>query len=396
MTERLMNMFNSKPSDSVFERYAIDFSKKYGEGGYGATFSVVDTETKEALAVKVIDTRRMKLEAIHKECQILQTLTHQNVISVKAHSQGVGKHAHLYFIFMELAGGGELFDQVIDRGANAMPEDYARNFFCQLLDGVAYCHLAGVAHRDLKLENVLLNESGVLKLIDFGLSHVYPRAADGTVDRSKPLRDVCGSKSYAAPEVLASRGYDGMAADMWSIGVCLFAMLSGFFPLDEASANDWRYGKLVEAQARGQSTTGAVYQWYKRTTKHLSAEVIHLLDSLLAIDANMRLTMEQTRAHPWVQQLKFRADQGSYNMSDEVNDDMPSYRGIGILPSQFEDGNAVVDDEMPVYRSLDSANIDGATGLPAPCICRQRGAFNLLDSDTPSGLSALDELIGPA
>merc|ERR1719240_432979 len=242
----------------------MDLSKKYGEGGYGATFAAANKQTGEKLAVKIIDTRRMKMEAILKECQILETLTHPNVIHVKGHGTGEGKHAHLYFIFMELAGGGELFDQVIDRGANAMPEATARGFFNQMLDGVAYCHLAGIAHRDLKLENVLLNKAGVVKLIDFGLSHVYPRLADGSVDRSKPLKDVCGSKSYAAPEVLAAAGYDGFAADMWSLGVCLFAMLSGFFPLDEASVNDWRYPKLGEAQASGKSTTHAIYTWYRR------------------------------------------------------------------------------------------------------------------------------------
>merc|ERR1719359_998491 len=130
----------------------------------------------------------MKIEAIQKEHQILEVLTHKNIISIKGHGLGVDKYSHLYFIFMELAGGGELFDQVIDRGANAMPEPVARGFFCQMLDGVAYCHLAGVAHRDLKLENVLLTESGALKLIDFGLSHVYPRKGEAA-DRSTPLRD---------------------------------------------------------------------------------------------------------------------------------------------------------------------------------------------------------------
>ena len=175
-----------------------------------------------------------------------------------------------------------------------------------MLDGVAYCHLAGVAHRDLKLENVLLNEQGALKLIDFGLSHVYPRLADGvTIDRSRPLKDVCGSKSYAAPEVLASRGYDGFAADMWSLGVCLFAMLAGFFPLDEASSNDWRFAKLVEAQRQGRSTTAIVFGWYKRTCRHLTPEVIHMLDGLLTLDPSKRLSMEQTRAHPWVTGSKF-------------------------------------------------------------------------------------------
>merc|ERR1712139_256875 len=107
---------------------------------------------------------------------------------------------------MDVAGGGELFDQVIDRGANAMSEEIARNLICQMLDGVAYCHLAGVAHRDLKLENVLLTKEGRVKVIDFGLSHVYPRLADGTIDRTKPLKDVCGSKSYARRPMSSTRG----------------------------------------------------------------------------------------------------------------------------------------------------------------------------------------------
>lgn len=280
---------------ALFERFQVDRAKVWGEGGYVKTYAAIDTQTKEPLAVKVIDTRRMRPDVIKKECQILEVLQHPNVIHVKGHGHGLGGEEHLYYIFMELAGGGELFDQVIDRGANAMPEAVARGFFCQLLDAVAYCHLAGVAHRDLKLENVLLNAPGVVKLIDFGLSHVYPRLPDGSIDRSTPLRDVCGSKSYAAPEVLGSRGYDGFAADMWSLGVCLFAMLSGFFPLDEASVNDWRFPKLTAAQQEKRSTTEAVYGWYKRTARHLSREVVHLLDSLLAINPAQRLTMAQTR-----------------------------------------------------------------------------------------------------
>ena len=176
-------MSSGSGNSSLFDRFEVDTKKKYGEGGYGQTFAARDKQSGEALACKIIDTRRMKQEAIAKECKILEVLTHANVISVKAHGLGAGRHEHLYFIFMELAGGGELFDQVIDRGANAMSEQIARNFFCQMLDGLAYCHLAGVAHRDLKLENVLLNEAGVVKLIDFGLSHVYPRGADGILDR---------------------------------------------------------------------------------------------------------------------------------------------------------------------------------------------------------------------
>ena len=117
-------------------------------------------------------------------------------------------------------------------------------------------HRSGVAHRDLKLENVLLDANDKCKVCDFGLAHVYQPSQDGKLEK---LREVCGSKSYAAPEVLEGRGYDGFPADVWSCGICLFAMLAGFFPLDEASGSDWRFERLKLAAAAGHSVSGLFF-----------------------------------------------------------------------------------------------------------------------------------------
>merc|ERR1712190_715379 len=233
-----------------------------------------------------------------------------------------------HFIFMELANGGELFDQVIDRGATAMPEDVAKGFLRQMLAGVKHLHDRGIAHRDLKLENVLLTKEGVVKIIDFGLSHQYKCSEDGSYTKVL-LTETCGSKSYAAPEVLTGKGYEGFAADMWSLGVSLFAMLSGFFPLDEATSRDWRFPRLVDAQQRGRGTTQIVYNWYRRPTSHLSRSVIELMDAMLSIEPTRRATMQQVLQHPWIRPAKEEvdstagfglgvsgeaaADQGSYN-----------------------------------------------------------------------------------
>jgi len=372
---------------SIADKYEINFRKKYGEGGYGATFAAKDKATGEELAVKLVDTRKMAKSAIQRECNILMQLKHGNIIDMKDHCEGAGQYAHLYFIFMELASGGELFDQVIDRGATAMPEPVARGFFCQILSALQMCHLWGVAHRDLKLENVLLNSDGVVKLIDFGLSHIYPRAMDKSIDRSKPLFDVCGSKSYAAPEVLGvdkkyGRGYDGFAADVWSLGVCLFAMVSGFFPLDEASGSDWRYNKLRDEQARNPnaSTTEIVYKWYRRPITHLSRELVHLLDNLLQIDPAKRLTLDGVAEHPWVKESKLEA-QPDHPPGYEVNaDDYPVYRGaLNVGPAMEYD--MADDDEMPVYRSLGGALAEDAS-FAMPTLARQTGNINLLLGET--------------
>jgi len=381
-------------ADALFRRYSIDTGKKYGEGGYGATYPAKDNQTNETLAVKVVDTRRMKLESIVRECDFLTSLDHPNVIKIKDH--GIGRKStgqdHLYYIFMELASGGELFDQVIDRGAAAMPEDVARGFMLQLLAGVMHCHEHGIAHRDLKLENVLLTKDGTVKVIDFGLSYRYPRRADGSIDTSHPLKDVCGSKSYAAPEVLGGHGYNGFAADVWSLGVSLFAMLSGFFPLDEASNKDWRYAKLRQAQSQRRSTTATVYSWYKRPTTHLSKGVVELMDAMLSIDPARRVTLAQVMQHPWMSPKQHEldalklprsslmmddpmgADQGAYNASsllDMDDDEGPVYRKVGatgpaVATFDMEDD----DDNMPVYRSLGGAAFDEAL-LPMPSLTRQ-------------------------
>ena len=96
-------MFSSRSKEAPtapLDKFSVDFGKKYGEGGYGATFLAVEKASGEKMAVKLIDTRRMKLDAIQKECQILETLTHPNVISVKGHGLGAAQHGHIYFIFM--------------------------------------------------------------------------------------------------------------------------------------------------------------------------------------------------------------------------------------------------------------------------------------------------------
>lgn len=127
---------------------------------------------------------------------------------------------------MELAEGGDFYDYLQD---NEVSEEEAKEFFRQIIGGVAYAHRNLITHRDLKPENILIDYRKRIKIIDFGLSN---RMADG-----KSLKTNCGSPNYAAPEVVGERLYEGTTVDVWSCGVILFAMLTESLPFEAETAS---------------------------------------------------------------------------------------------------------------------------------------------------------------
>jgi len=273
--------------------FSIDFHSVLGHGSFGVAHRAVDRLTGEALAVKVCAARvQERVDALRHEARLLELVRgNPHVIAMRGHGMiDEGR----YGIFFEMAGGGELLD-VLSKATGLLGEHLVRRLTSQLIDGLAHCHTRGVCHRDLKLENILLTSSGQLKIIDFGLAHLA-----GRPDAARPLlRGACGSRSYAAPEVLSFGGYDGFAADLWSCGVCVFTLLFGFFPLCEATPADWRFRALREAQLDGRSSVGCVLRWYDKRS-HVSARAAQLVDAMLAIDPRRRPEAKEAAAHTWL------------------------------------------------------------------------------------------------
>lgn len=314
--------------------YELEESK-LGAGGYGVVIMAKDTMTGEKVAAKMIDKRKMKLDAIEKEIILMKLLVHPNVITLLADQE----YDSNIFIFMELANKGELFGRVIQTGC--LEEPVARPYFIQLMQAVNFMHSKGVAHRDLKLENVLLasGPSGedVCKVCDFGLAHRYEIDGNEKILKSKPLTETCGSKSYAAPEVLEGKGYDGFDADVWSCGICLFAMLAGFFPLDEATGADWRFERVKLAIHNGLSPTRTIFGFYERRCE-LSRAVVDLIDGMLTIVPARRLKDSDVLQSGWM--VDDKLCQGDYMEEDYLYDEAPRYRGPRGGP-EYEDCPAV-------------------------------------------------------
>ncbi|CAN1190900.1 Serine/threonine-protein kinase SRK2E [Linum perenne] len=183
---------------------------------------------------------------------------------------------------MEYASGGELFERISSAGR--FGEDEARFFFQQLISGVSYCHAMQVCHRDLKLENTLLDGSPAprLKICDFGYSK-------SSVLHSQPKSTV-GTPAYIAPEVLLRQEYDGKVADVWSCGVTLYVMLIGGYPFeDPEEPKDFR--KTIQRILS--------VQYNIPDTVQLSQECRDLIARIFVFDPATRITIPDIQNHVW-------------------------------------------------------------------------------------------------
>ncbi|KAL3670418.1 hypothetical protein V7S43_004737 [Phytophthora oleae] len=197
------------------------------------------------------------------------------------------------FVAMDFCAGGDLYDYVSAKPGRRLPETEALPLFAQIAKGLSFLHAIGVAHRDLSLENVLLKD-GQVKICDFGLS----------ADANQFSNDLVGKFYYMAPEVTQGAVYDPKGADVWSLGVLLFIMLTGS-PLfaDENSRaptlrvlNKYGVAKILEL-------------WGLKD--QLSKPTINLLTSMLQVQPSRRLSAQEVANHPLLRSFSARRALGS-------------------------------------------------------------------------------------
>ncbi|KAB2632356.1 serine/threonine-protein kinase SAPK3-like [Pyrus ussuriensis x Pyrus communis] len=258
------------------ERY--EAVKDLGSGNFGVARLVRDKKTKELVAVKYIERGKKIDENVQREIINHRSLRHPNIVRFK---ELLLTPSHLAIV-MEYAAGGELFERICTAGR--FSEDEARFFFQQLISGVSYCHAMEICHRDLKLENTLLDGSASprLKICDFG----YSKSA---ILHSQPKSTV-GTPAYIAPEVLSRKEYDGKIADVWSCGVTLYVMLVGEYPFEDPE-DPRNFRKTIERIMSSQYTIPD----YVR----VSADCKHLLSRIFVANPSKRISLPEIKKHPW-------------------------------------------------------------------------------------------------
>ncbi|KAM6453686.1 NUAK family SNF1-like kinase 2 [Liasis olivaceus] len=254
-------------------RHRYEFLETLGKGTYGKVKKARERSGK-LVAIKSIRKDKIKDEQdllhIRREIEIMSSLNHPHIIAVHE----VFENSSKIVIVMEYASKGDLYDYISER--QRLTEQEARHFFRQVVSAIYYCHKNGIVHRDLKLENILLDANGNIKIADFGLSNVF--------QQDRLLHTFCGSPLYASPEIVNGRPYKGPEVDSWSLGVLLYILIHGTMPFD---GHD--YKTLVKQITRGD---------YKEPTK--LSDACGLIRWMLMVNPERRATIEDIASHWWV------------------------------------------------------------------------------------------------
>ncbi|KAE9355337.1 hypothetical protein PF008_g4116 [Phytophthora fragariae] len=249
-----------------------------GRGAFGVVEKVEHLKTHKHYAMKTVRFESgSKRHEFEREMDILRVLHHPNIVRMIE----TFEDDHHFYIIMELSPGGTLLDRVKARGKE-FPEDEVKDIMRNLASVIQYLHSRNICHRDLKLENILietLDNGGHIKLCDFGASTLYKLGAS--------MRKVLGSVMYMAPEVL--EGNYKEPCDMWSLGVIMYMLLSNKAPFYGDTEDE-----LVESIFAGEISY-AGKEW-----DAVSPEAKALLQKLLHVTPTDRFTAAEVLAHPWI------------------------------------------------------------------------------------------------
>ncbi|KAL7786404.1 hypothetical protein V8C37DRAFT_294884 [Trichoderma ceciliae] len=288
-----------------------------GEGEFGKVKLGWKQDSSVQVAIKLIkrDTvghNPSRLAKIKREVTILRGIHHLNIvrlIDMVETDRYIG-------IILEYASGGELFDYILNH--RYLKDNSARRLFSQLVSGVGYLHKKGIVHRDLKLENLLLDRNRNIIITDFGFANTFDPHDELTdeeelnlsdreyvkrlgIDKVKPngmrkgdlMQTSCGSPCYAAPELVVSDSlYTGRKVDVWSCGVILYAMLAGYLPFDDDPANP--EGDNINLLYKYIVTTPLTFPEY--VTPHAR----DLLRRILVPNPRKRADLFEVARHSWL------------------------------------------------------------------------------------------------
>ncbi|CCH59223.1 hypothetical protein TBLA_0B03840 [Henningerozyma blattae CBS 6284] len=298
-----LNGLNGIPSQQgILKDFSIN-DEVVGQGAFATVKKAVERSTGRTFAVKIINKRKVmgNLSGVTRELEILRKLDHPRIVRLK----GFYEDEESYYLVMEFVSGGDLMDFVAAHGS--VGEDAGREITRQILEAVAYMHEKGISHRDIKPDNILIEQDDpvLVKITDFGLAKVQ---GNGTF-----MKTFCGTLAYVAPEVISGKNaatenddrieYSSLV-DMWSIGCLVYVILTAHLPFSGSTQQE-----LYEQINRGSYHEGPLKDY------RVSEEARDFIESLIQVDPNNRLTAKDALKHEWIKLGIFGSESQSMSQS---------------------------------------------------------------------------------
>ncbi|KAI5295140.1 hypothetical protein KEM52_002253 [Ascosphaera acerosa] len=267
---------------------SYELQERLGSGTYATVHVAVEKHTGSRYAVKCFAKRATDGQSfvdysLRRELATLTSLRHPNIMCIRdAFDEPDG-----VFLVLELAQG-DLYSVISRQGR--LDEGYARHILDQLLQATTYLHDRNIAHRDIKLENILLTDNGqTAKLADFGLAKI--------LGEQSFTATLCGTLLYVAPEVIAGGGEPGYtrAVDVWSLGVVLYTCLSGQLPFSDDRFDVEDFPFRLADQIREGLVSYAAAAW-----ETIDDTPLDLIDRMLTVDFRSRISAAECLQHPWL------------------------------------------------------------------------------------------------
>jgi len=266
-------------SEPKLQECKYSLLKRIGEGVFGEVYMAKLKENGKQYALKKLSKSHPKFRqmSVFREVSAGKMLEHKGII----HFEENFETASSVYLVMEYFGGYDLYTTLEERNYKPYSELTSKEIFKQLVEAMMHCHQKGIAHRDVKLENILMDKLGNIKLIDFGLCDFV----NDVGNKTRLCVDSVGSPAYISPEILTGKPYDGFKADVWSCGVVLYALLFGCFPFSTS-----QYKLLVSGEP-------LVVQFPESRVSPCAKE---LLRSMLKLQPDSRFSLEDIQGHDWL------------------------------------------------------------------------------------------------
>ena len=261
-----------------------------GEGAFSVVKLVSHEITGEEFACKIVSKKRLISKGMdgrfENEVRTLQLLRHPNIVQIF----DIFKDSINYYIILEYCPYQQLYHYISDKGR--FSEEESKFIFKQLVHAINYIHSKGIAHRDIKPENILLSTDLKVKIVDFGFSTI--------ISTDQLLKTPCGSPSYASPEIILGKPYNGFKTDIWSLGIVLYTMCFGVLP----------WTKKNHSQHLTQIVSGDFF-----IPASVSEECRELIFKMMIADPDERISIIEICKNEWIKDININYDDTKLNKS---------------------------------------------------------------------------------